>query len=105
MEQIPAIKHYAYLGYWVYCVLGEVYICNTDGNIIDAYYADETTMNNFIDAKARINDHREGLVLLHGIIPNPDQPKDEEKPVINYPAWQRVKDGKHKLLQGAIINE
>ena len=95
------IKHYAYLGYWVYCVLGEVYICDIDGNLLDTYPADDNTLHNFTDAKARINDHREGLILLHGIIPN-FKSKEEEKNIFTSQAWQRVKDGNHKMVKGLV---
>lgn len=66
---INTIKHYAYLGRWVYFVVDTVYITDLDGNVIKQWSAIETDRLSFIDAKARMNDMRDGLILLHGIIP------------------------------------
>ena len=80
-------------------------IINIDGNIIDAYPADENTLHYFTDAKARINAHREGLILLHGIIPDFTSKEEKAKKVITPLAWQLLKEGKHPTFQGARQHE
>ena len=89
------IRHYAYLGHWVYFVIDTVYIADLDGNVIKQWPATETDRLSFIDAKYRVNDMRDGLILVHGIIP---KEKEEEKPKEKKPipkAWQLYIDRKH----------
>ena len=89
------IKHYDYLGHWVYFVVDTVHIADLDGNVIVQWPATETDRLSFIDPKARMNDMQDGMILVHGIVP---KVKGEEEPKKKKPipkSWQLVIDGKH----------
>ena len=65
------IKHYAYLGHWVYYVIDTVYITDVHGNVTDQWPATESDKDSFIYFKKRsIQDSIDGAVLIHGRIPN-----------------------------------
>ncbi|KAA3642796.1 MAG: hypothetical protein DWQ07_19925 [Chloroflexi bacterium] len=59
------IKHYAYLGHWVYYFSGIVFICDVEGNILDTFEGDDQTLQSFVDAKSRIRDLSDGITIFH----------------------------------------
>ncbi len=99
----PGIKHFAYLGYYVYYVLGDVYITDLEGHIIDAYKANRT-IEEFTEAKMKINAFRDGAILLHGITSEAEEQEAQGKAPVPK-GWQLVQQGKHKLVKNEVYHD
>ena len=72
------IRHFHYLGYNVYYFFGDVYICDIKGNFLEKLDLGlDDPIQSFIGAKDYLRETRDGLNLLHRIIPNFEPEKEQ----------------------------